>query len=75
MECKAVIDRFEGSKAVLLVGEAEKEIVWPQDQLPESAQEGDVLQLAIEIDIAATAAAKAEAQKLLQELLEANKNR
>lgn len=75
MECKAVIDRFEGSKAVLLVGEAEKEIVWPQDQLPENAQEGDVLQLAIEIDLAATAAAKAEAQKLLQELLEANKNR
>ena len=75
MECKAVIDRFEGSKAVLLVGEAEKEIVWPQDQLPENAQEGDVLQLAFEIDLAATAAAKAEAQKLLQELLEANKNR
>lgn len=64
----AVIDRFEGEKAVLLVGEAEKEAVFPKSELPEEAAEGDYLKIDITIDHAATEAAMQEAAELLKEL-------
>lgn len=66
---KAVIDRFEEDKAVLLVGEDEDvKVVFPKEYLPEEAEEGDYLSVDISIDTEATEAARAEAEALLKEL-------
>lgn len=73
MKTQAVIDRLEGEKAVLLLGVEEREAVWPRAFLPQEAQEGDVLQLEINCDPEATAAARAEADALLHEILGRNK--
>lgn len=69
MKVKAVIDRFEGNKAVLLLGEEETQAIWPRKNLPHDVEEGDLLQVMIEIDVEATASAKAEAESLLQQVL------
>ncbi len=66
---KAVIDRFEEDKAVLLVGEDEDvKVVFPKEYLPGEAEEGDYLSVDISIDTEATEAARAEAEALLKEL-------
>ena len=66
---KAVIDRFEEDKAVLLVGEDEDvKVAFPKEYLPEEAEEGDYLSVDISIDMEATEAARAEAEALLKEL-------
>ncbi|HWQ61413.1 MAG TPA: DUF3006 domain-containing protein [Negativicutes bacterium] len=75
MRIRAVLDRFEGDKAVLLVGDAEASVVWPRALLPDGAKEGDVLWLDLNVDEQATRAAKAEADELLRQLLDANRNR
>ena len=70
---RAVIDRFEDTKAVLLLGEDEEvQAVWPRQFLPANAQEGDILQLDFWIDSEATALARAEAEALLQQVLNSN---
>ena len=66
MKTKAVIDRFEGDKAVLLVGEKQDRLVVLKSFLPKGAKEGDWLQVDVKddrvlsavIDSDATAAAK-----------------
>lgn len=68
MKVTAVIDRFEGSKAVLLVGETEVRSVWPRACLPAGAGEGDYLSLTVETDREATRMAKQEAEELLRQL-------
>lgn len=73
MEMKAVIDRFEGNKAVLLVGEQETQVVWPRECLPES-KEGDILLIQIAVDIAATEQAKAEIDDLFEQIMRQNNN-
>ncbi len=73
MRVKAVLDRFEADKAVLLVGEDESSVAWPRRLLPDGAKEGDVLWLALSVDEAATRAARAEAEGLLRELLDRSK--
>lgn len=70
MRVRGIVDRFEGEKAVLLVGEAEDSVVWPRAFLPEETAEGDVLWLALSVDSEATRAAKAEAEALLRKLLD-----
>ena len=66
---KAVIDRFEEDKAVLLVGEDEDvKVVFPKEYLPGEAEEGDYLSVDISIDMEATEVARAEAEALLKEL-------
>lgn len=72
MQIKAVIDRFEGNKAVLLLGDEEVQAVWPRQFLSSDAQEGDILQVDLQIDHMATKAAKAEAESLLQQVLAKN---
>ena len=42
---KAVIDRFEGEFAVLLLGEGEQSVSVPKGQLPEGCKEGTWLQV------------------------------
>lgn len=69
MRIRAVLDRFEGEKAVLLVGDAEESVSWPRAVLPEETAEGDVLWLSLSVDREATRAAKAEAEDLLRKLL------
>jgi hypothetical protein len=44
---KAVIDRFEGDYAILIVGDDEKRLNIPREQLPKGAKEGSWLQLDI----------------------------
>lgn len=73
MEMKAVIDRFEGNKAVLLVGEQENLVVWPRECLPAS-KEGDILVIQITVDTAATERAKAEIDDLFAEIMRQNNN-
>ena len=72
MEIQAIIDRFEGSKAVLFLGEEEVQVVWPRRILPKEVKEGDILQVTLQIDNEATAAAKAEAENLLEQILGKN---
>lgn len=72
MKINAVIDRFEGTKAVLLVGDVDAQVVWPREYLPEDATEGDHIELVISIDHGATRSSKAEVEDLLRKLLDAN---
>jgi DUF3006 family protein len=69
----AVIDRFEGPIAVLLIGDTQQIVNLPANQLPLGAQAGQWLRIqldgdrvvGIEIDLDATAAAEARiAEKL-----------
>lgn len=74
MQIKAIVDRFEGNKGVLLVGEDEKQVVWPRVLLPDEVAEGDILQMDLQIDKEATRAAKLAGENLLQQVIEKNKN-
>lgn len=74
MEVLAVIDRFESDKAILLLGNDEIQVVWPREVLPVEAGESDILTITLEINREATAASKAEAEKLLKELINSNKS-
>lgn len=64
----ACLDRYEGKKAVLLLGDDEKSVVFPAKYLPEGLDEGDWLNITVEYDEAATEAAGDEAAALLAEL-------
>jgi len=74
MKITAVIDRFEGDKAVLLLRNKEKEIqdeipvIWPRKLLPK-AKEGLILNISLEADKAATQNALAENETLLKQIL------
>lgn len=68
MKVNAVIDRIEGSKAVLLVGEQEESVNWPRCCLPDDIAEGDIINVKISVDVEATCSAREEASKLLAEL-------
>ena len=71
MQVKAVIDRFEGDRAVLLIGEGETAVNWPRQLLPD-ATEGDVLTVTINVDAAATRQAREEAASLLNAMCNRN---
>lgn len=64
----AVIDRFEADKAVLLVGEEEKKVVFPADELPVGLSEGDYIRWDISFDEERTKEAREEAAALLKDL-------
>lgn len=63
------LDRFEGEYAVLLYGDEDRAVNWPQQLLPEGTAEGDILSMKIAKDEQATAEALAATEKLLKELL------
>lgn len=69
MKIKAVLDRFEGSKAVLLAGEEEVSVNWPKKLLP-AAKAGDVLAIEISVDLEATKEAQAEVDALFAQIME-----
>ena len=64
----AVIDRFEGENAVLLVGEDEQQVIFPAKELPAGLNEGDYLRMNIVYDTDATQSAQEEAARLLESL-------
>ena len=64
----ADIDRFEADKAVPLVGEEEKKVVFPADELPVGLSEGDYIRWEISFDEERTKEAREEAAALLKEL-------
>jgi hypothetical protein len=68
MYLQAVVDRFEGDKAVLLLDGGGVAVVWPRALLPGNVREGDVLAVTLAVDAAATEAAQQEAVKLLGNL-------
>lgn len=66
---RAFIDRFEGDKAVLLLGENEEiQIVLPRAWLPKEAVEGAVLRVDLTVDEQATQTTKDEIQALYNRL-------
>ena len=71
MDMRAVIDRFEGDRAVLLFAD-DSQASWPCSQLPADAREGDHLSISIIVDTSATKQAQSEAEELLKQLLEKN---
>jgi len=72
MKVVAVIDRFEGNKAVLLLGDEEIQVIWPRKGLPVEVKEADILTINLQIDAEATYAAKTEAESLLKDIVEKN---
>ncbi|WP_371380537.1 DUF3006 domain-containing protein [Sporomusa aerivorans] len=71
MNIRAVVDRFEEDKAVLLVGEQETSIIWPRQLLPE-CRESDILAINITVDSAATQKAKQEVEDLFEQIIRQN---
>ena len=51
MNVQAVVDRFEGDKAVILVGEEEQELVVERGKLPAGTKEGDWLKADVQDDV------------------------
>lgn len=51
MEQKAVVDRFEEDKAVLLVGDQEDQLVVERAQLPPGTREGHWLRVEVQGDV------------------------
>lgn len=50
MSLKAVVDRFEDDKAVILVGEKEEQLVVDRHQLPPGTREGHWLRVCVQDD-------------------------
>lgn len=48
---KAVIDRFEGDYAIVLLGDEEVQVDIPRRRLPEGAREGSWLTVSFELDV------------------------
>lgn len=72
MHVKAVLDRFESDKAVLLLGDGEAVVIWPRQLLPDGLNEGDILRISVDIDKDGTKLARSDAQKLLRQVLDHN---
>ena len=64
----AVIDRFEEDNAILLLGQDERQTVFPAAGLPEGLSEGDYIRMEISYDAKATKAAMEESTRLLDKL-------
>lgn len=73
MRVKAVLDRFEDDKAILLLGDDEVAVNWPRKLLPAEAREGHIIWLTGSIDHEATRLARAEAEDILRQLLNREK--
>ncbi|MBI5698871.1 DUF3006 domain-containing protein [Candidatus Saganbacteria bacterium] len=66
---KALLDRIEGDKGMVLLGEEEREAVdFPKDFLPEGAKEGDILSFKIRLESRRTKEAKAKVAEMIKKL-------
>ena len=70
---KAVIDRFEGDFAVVLVGEEEIKMDIPRQLLPPGAREGSWLKIGLELDPKGTKKQEEKISGLLEKLKNKNK--
>jgi hypothetical protein len=67
-QLRAVVDRIEGTMAVLLIGSEEHQAVVPRNLLPQDAGEGAVIRITIDVDFAATEEAKRRVQDQIDRL-------
>jgi hypothetical protein len=66
---KVTIDRFEDGYAVLLIrGEEQMHIDFPEEYLPEGCKEGDILDIEISRDVAGTEEARKRVSNLIEKL-------
>ncbi|MFA4905506.1 MAG: DUF3006 domain-containing protein [Candidatus Margulisiibacteriota bacterium] len=66
---KALLDRIEGEKGVVLLGEEEREAVdFPKSFLPEGTKEGDILTFKIKLESRRTKEAKAKVAEMIKKL-------
>lgn len=70
MKTEAVIDRFEGDKAVLMIEHDSKKAVVPRECLPSDAEEGDYLTVTIAVDEEKTRLARQEAERLFADIMQ-----
>ncbi len=71
---KAVIDRFEGDYAVLLVGKDETMVNLPKNLLPEGAREGSWLSITLLLDPEETSSREKRIAEKLQRLKDKGKS-
>lgn len=66
---KAVVDRIEGSKAVVLLGEEEQDAVdFPKNFLPSEVKEGDILNFKIQVKSRKTKESKEQVAEMIRKL-------
>lgn len=66
---KALLDRVEDGKGVVLLGEEEREAVdFPMSFLPEGAKEGDILSFKIKLESRRTKEAKEKVKEMIKKL-------
>lgn len=70
---KAVIDRFEGEYAVVLIGDEEIKLDVPINLLPEGCREGGWLKMRFELDPEGTRSQEEKIVGLLDKLKKKNK--
>ncbi len=70
---KAVIDRFEGNYAVILVGNEEVMVDVPIKFMPRGAKEGSWLKIVFELDSEGTEKQKEKISNLLDKLKSKNR--
>lgn len=69
---KAVIDRFEGDYAVVLVGDKEVKLNVPKELLPKDAREGSWLKITFELDPEGTKKQEEKVSDLIKKLKDKN---
>lgn len=74
MRIKAVVDRLEGDKTVLLLGDEEIQVVWPCALFPDNVREGDIFDIAVTFNPQATQEARTASEALLKALLAENQD-
>lgn len=72
LKIMAVLDRFEGDMAILLVGPESRKVLWPREFLPEESREGQIFTVALAKDYLATELARREVEELLREIIAEN---
>ncbi len=73
MLMRAVIDRFEGDLAVILLGDEEVQVELPARYLPEGAREGSILRVTFEVDAAETTDVRQRMQDRIDRLKRLNR--
>ncbi len=71
---KAVIDRFEGDYAIVLVGDVEIKLDIPRELLPKSAKEGSWLNVSFQLDPEGENKQREKVSKLLDKLKSKNQD-
>lgn len=72
LKIMAVLDRFEGETAVLLLGPENKQALWPREFLPAGSKEGQIFTVTLAMDNLAVELARREVDELLGEIVAEN---